>query len=82
MRTTLTIDEDVAVELERLRRKRDVSFKEIINDVLRKGLRNAQSDPQKRRPFRTAPIKGVAPLLDSMDNAAEVLAYAEGEDFK
>jgi len=27
-------------------------------------------------------VKGVKPLIDNIDNIAEVLAYAEGEDFK
>jgi len=83
MRTTLTIDEDVAVQLERLRRSRDVSLKEIVNDVLRRGLRDmTATHSKKRKLFRTQPIEGVTPLLDNVDNVAEVLAYAEGERFK
>jgi ribbon-helix-helix CopG family protein len=35
MRTTLTIDDDVAAQLERLRRERDVTLKDIINEALR-----------------------------------------------
>jgi hypothetical protein len=38
MRTTLTIDDDVAARLERLRRERGISFKELINATLRSGL--------------------------------------------
>ena len=82
MRTTLTIDDDVAAQLERLRRSRDVSLKELVNDVLRRGLREMDTRPKKREPFRTQPIEGVTPLLDNYDNIAEVLAFAEGEDFK
>lgn len=82
MRTTLTIEEDVAVQLERLRRSRDVSLKDLINEALRRGLRDMAARPKKREPFRTQPIEGVTPLLDNVDNVAEVLAYAEGEGFK
>jgi Ribbon-helix-helix protein, copG family len=82
MRTTLTIDDDVAAQLERLQRSRDVSLKELINDALRRGLREMGTRPKRREPFRTQPIEGVTPLLDNIDNIAEVLAYAEGEDFK
>ncbi len=82
MRTTLTIDDDVAVQLERLRRSRDVSLKDLVNDVLRRGLREMSGRPKKREPFRTQAIDGVKPLLDNVDNVAEILAYAEGEGFK
>jgi len=81
MRTTLTIDDDVAVELERLRREREQSLKDVINDALRRGLRELRSPPKPRKPFRT---KGydMGPFLFNIDNVAEAIAYAEGEDFK
>ena len=82
MRTTLTIDDDVAVQLERLRRARDMGVKELINEALRRGLRDMSTRPKKREPFRTQPIDGVTLLLDNVDNVAEVIAYAEGEAFK
>jgi hypothetical protein len=82
VRTTLTIDDDVAVQLERLRRDRDTGLKQLINEVLRRGLRDISARSKKREPFRTEPIDGVTPLLDNVDNVAEVLAYAEGEAFK
>jgi len=34
MRTTLTIDEDMAVQLKRLLRERDTHMKDLINDAL------------------------------------------------
>ena len=82
MRTTLTIDDDIAVQLERLRRAREVGLKELINEALRRGLRDMSARPKKREPFRTKPIDGVTLLLDNVDNVAEALAYAEGEAFK
>ena len=41
-RNTLTIDDDNAIRLERLRKERDLSFKQIINDVIRRGLNEAE----------------------------------------
>jgi hypothetical protein len=81
MRTTLTIDADVAVELERLRRKRDASFKELVNEVLRRGLRDMTATQKKRKPFRTRAFK-MGEALVNIDNDAEAIAWAEGENFK
>jgi hypothetical protein len=89
----LTIDDDVAVQLERLRRSRGVSLKVIFNHSLRRGLSEMTRRPRSRKSFRTKtfnmgerfrtqPIEGVTPLLDNIDNVAEVLTYLEGEGFK
>ena len=82
MRTTLTIDDDVAAELERLRQARKASLKEIVNEVLRQGLEQMTTPPKKRKPFRTRPMDLGRCLIDNLDNIAEVLAIAEGEDFR
>ena len=81
MRTTLTLDDDVAVQLERLRRARDVSLKELVNDALRRGLRELSAKPKKRAPFRTQASDMGKPLIN-IDNVAEAIAYAEGEGYK
>lgn len=81
MRTTLTIDEDIAVQLERLRRCRDASLKELVNEALRRGLRDMTARPKQREPFRTKVFDMGTPLVN-LDNVAEALAYAEGENFK
>lgn len=81
MRTTLTIEDDVAAELERLRRDREQSLKDLVNDALRRGLRELRARPKRRRPFRTKGYDMGPPLVD-IDNVAEAIAYAEGEDFK
>jgi hypothetical protein len=38
MRTTITLDPDVASMLEQIRRERRVSFKAALNDAVRAGL--------------------------------------------
>jgi len=83
MRTTLTIDDDVAVQLERLRReRRDASLKDIINDALRRGLKEMTARPKKSKPFRTRTFDVGQALLDNVDNVAEVLAIIEGDAYK
>lgn len=82
MRTTLTLDDDVAVGLERERRKRRVSFKEVVNDVLRAGLDAGASARGGGQGFRTTGFDLGASLVGSLDNVEEVLARVEGEDHR
>ena len=80
-RITVTIDPDVAVQLEGLRRPHETSLRKAVNEALRRGLRDLRARPMRER-FRTQPIDGVTLLLDDVDNVAEVIAYADGEAFK
>ena len=41
MRTTLTLDNDVAMALKNYAHQNDMSFKETVNALLRKGLRRS-----------------------------------------
>lgn len=81
MRTTLTIDDDVAAQIKRLRRNRDVNLKELLNEALRRGLRDMAEPAEKRAPFRTQAHAMGAPRID-VDDVAEALAYAEGDAHK
>jgi hypothetical protein len=38
MRTTLTLDDDLAARLETLSQRRGVPFKQVVNETIRKGL--------------------------------------------
>lgn len=82
MRTTLTIDDDVAMRLEQERRKRRVSLKALVNEVLRTGL-DMLGQPQ-RRPveFRTKGFTLGPSLVGNLDNVDEVLYRPEGEDHR
>ena len=55
MRTTVTLDEDVAAKLKQAARERGVSFKVAINDAIRAGLSDSAT---ARKPFKmkTAPL--------------------------
>jgi hypothetical protein len=81
MRTTLTLDDDVTVQLERLRRARNASLKDVVNEALRRGLRDMSAPPKKRQPFRTRAFHMGKPLIN-LDNVAKALAQLEGEGFK
>ena len=77
MRTTLTIDDDVAVLVEQEQRSTGESFKGTVNRLLRRGL-TASSEPQPRKPFVVTPMAmGLKPGL-SYDCIAELLEEAEG----
>jgi hypothetical protein len=54
MRTTLTLDDDLAMLLKRRARELDLPFKEIVNTALRRGLSGAE-------PTRPAPKVTVRP---------------------
>jgi hypothetical protein len=83
MRTTLTIEDDVAFGLQRLQEiERDRTFKEIVNDVLRKGLKVKSNRPTKKKRFVVKPFDlGLKEGL-SYDNIQELLDIAEGPDRK
>ena len=81
MRTTLTIDDDVAVQLERLQKERDLSLKDVVNEALRRGLGAMREPAPKRKPFRTKTSDMGRPLIN-IDNTWDVIARLEGGDFK
>ena len=84
VRTTVTLDPDVADKLDRLAHARRASFKETLNAVLRRGLAGQGGEPDT--PFtvvahRSGFRPGVDPrrlnqLLDALD--AEALGRKAG----
>ncbi len=82
MRTTLTLDEDVAALLSRVRKIRNASLKAVINEALRQGLTQMAAPPQPRPPYRTPSVSLGRCLVGSLDDVSEALATAEGEAFR
>jgi len=82
MRTTLTLDDDVAAELDELRRSRSGNFKELVNQALREGLNQLRSQSRQGKPFRTESVDLGRLKIGSIDNIAEALAVAEGEAYR
>ena len=79
MRTTLTLDEDVAQKIKKLAAKLKKPFKVVLNEALRKGLEQVEK-PQKCRDYRTIPHKMDLREGLSIDNIQELLAQIEGEN--
>ncbi len=81
MRTTLTLDDDVAAALGRLRQVRGARLKTLVNEVLRAGLNQMRVRPTRGAPFRTQSVDLGRPRLGSPDNVADALAIAESDAF-
>ncbi len=82
MRTTLTLDDDVAALLNRIIKMRQSSLKEVVNEGLRRGLNQLKSQPRPEKRYSTRTVKLGRCLVGSLDDVAEVLAIAEGESFQ
>lgn len=74
MRTTITFDDDIAAAVNRLRREAARGVSEIVNDLIRAGLRHRE----ERRPF----VQQTADLGIRVDvsNVAEALDLLDGPD--
>jgi hypothetical protein len=82
MRTTLTIEDDVAKLLESVRSKRNISLKAAVNQALRQGLREMTKPPERRKPYETRSVNLGRCQFANLDDISEVLAVAEGDTFK
>jgi hypothetical protein len=85
MRTTLTIDDDVACELRRMGQRAQRSFKDLVNEVLRRGLATGAAPAQKAprfvvKPKATGFLNGIDPLklnqlVDELEEARFVAEH-------
>jgi hypothetical protein len=82
MRTTLTLDDDVAADLQRLAARDERTFKTLVNDLLRAGLRQLDRPPRHRPPFHTHAVDLGTCRLPNVDDIADVIGLAEGEAFR
>lgn len=81
MRTTLTLDDDVAARLRRLR-SAERTFKELVNDALRAGLDAIEQPTPRRRRSYTTPADLGEPLVPNVDDIWGVIAAVEGDDHR
>jgi hypothetical protein len=82
VRTTLTLDKDVAARLQQVARKRRQPLKAVVNAALREGLARLDERHASSRPFRTTGF-GLGPtLVGSVDDVHGVLARVEGENHR
>jgi hypothetical protein len=81
MRTSLTLDDDVAAMIEQLRREKGLGLEEIVNEALREGLSRLTSEPAVAS-FATESVSLGRCLLGDLDDIADALAVAEGESHR
>jgi hypothetical protein len=82
-RKTLTLDDDVSATLKRLREVSGASYKKLVNDALRLGLKQMEARPrQPRTPICTRSVSLGACWTGSLDDVADALATAEGESLR
>ena len=77
-RTTLTLEPDVAAKLRAEARRSGRSFKEVVNETLRRGL-SGRRDTTPRAAFR-AEVRDLGNLKPglSLDSVADLLDQLEG----
>jgi hypothetical protein len=82
MRTTLTLDPDVAARLEEVREARGETFKALVNQALRLGLREIEgpSGPRERHVVKATSLGGCR--LPDLDDVSGAIALGEGEGFR
>ena len=79
MRTTLTLDPDVAAKARQGARRTRKPFKEVINAALRVGLDEILAPPPAKPYVTKARPLGLRQGF-SYDNISELIAAGEGED--
>lgn len=78
MRTTLTLDPDNAVRLERLQKERGAAFKDVVNEVIRRGLDDLEKAKPSER-FRTPVLSGT-PVFRTPDELRAIAGEIQDGD--
>ena len=82
MRTTLTLDEDIAERLQAESQRTGRSFKEVVNEHLRTSLARSRALKSMGQ-FRVMPADlGGPATAGSYDNVAAVLEESEGVEHR
>lgn len=83
MRTTVTLDPDVEAHVRRLMRERDVTFKQALNDAIRRGIASTSQAPAHGTPTfsmgePTVPLDGALRLAADLEDDEVVRQLARG----
>jgi hypothetical protein len=78
MRTTLTLDDDVAAMLKRMRAESSGDYRQLVNHLLRNALQQAAKPKQPREPYRTPSTDAGRCKIGSIADIQHVLSEAEG----
>jgi hypothetical protein len=79
MRTTLTLDDQLARELKEVAHKTGKSFKEVVNETLHNGLRPKRAPVPKPYRLETVSLGGVRPGIN-LDKALSIADAIEDEE--
>jgi Bacterial antitoxin of type II TA system, VapB len=79
MRTTVTLEDDVAAALARIEKQEGKSAKEIINAAVREFVAR-RARRRKGAAYRTPAVDLGPSLIGSLDDVGDALAVAEGDD--
>lgn len=82
MRTTITLDDDVAAMIQKLQTREGKSFKQMVNDLLRKGLLSEKKGGESKQLYATPELSAGECRFPDLDNVAEVLSVAENEGYR
>jgi ribbon-helix-helix CopG family protein len=77
MRTTVTLDKDVAAAVERLRRREGIGMSAALNRIARAGLANREA----RKPYRQRSVR-MGPFRVDVSNVGDALEVAESPDHR
>lgn len=72
----MTLDPDVASEIERIRRRDGRRFKTVLNDLLRRGIRAANGEHPAAQESVTRPLDIGRPLIDIV-SVSQTLDYLD-----
>ena len=80
MRTTLTIDDNIAKQLKELVHRSGKPFKTVVNEVLRAGMENSRI-AQATKPYRLKPVAmGEVQEPYNLDKALQLADHLEDEE--
>lgn len=78
MRTTLTLDDDIAAKLKSEARRAGRPFRDVVNETLRRGLTSRRGETSRRAfQINARDLGDVRPGI-SLDNISELLEQIEG----
>jgi len=77
MRTTVTLDPDVAAKLKAEMRSKDISFKEALNSSIRRGL---DSGSTRAKPYKVRTAKMGARPGVNLDKALQLAGELEDQE--
>lgn len=80
MRTTLTLEDRLFRDLKNLAHETNSPFKEVVEKVLREGLRHVGGVVPRARPYRARTFRMGQPAGVNLDKALQLVAASEDDE--